>query len=93
MRREKLPTALLGFNFESLKLFRENLELRNEKLSSSDYLEFSPKDIKYIIVNDEADIIRIFEDLRRIKGEKFTYNDVTKLTTRIMTHRQILEDF
>lgn len=93
LRDINLPTALFGFNFETKKKFEYDLKKKNEKLSNSDHLEFSPEDIKYIIVEEETDIIRIFQDLRRIKGEKYSYNDVTKLTTRIMTHNQILEDF
>lgn len=56
-------------------------------------LGFEPKDIKYIIVKEEADISEFIEVLRRSKGTKFTMADVERLMTRIITSEQIFSDF
>lgn len=55
-------------------------------------IKFEPKDVKYIIVKDDSDILRIVDLLLNVKG-KYSYNDVKILTTRIITSKQILEDF
>ncbi len=64
----------------------ENEKLKNKKLS------FEPTDIKYIIVEKEAEIHDMFDKVRAIKG-RFPLVDVDILTTRIMSMEHIKEDF
>ena len=56
-------------------------------------LSFEPKDIKYIIINDETEISEFIDILRRAKGKKYSLEDVERLITRIITTEQILTDF
>ena len=55
-------------------------------------LSFGPDDIKYIIIKNENEIPWMAEKLRDIK-EKYKNETVQKLLTRIITSRQIKEDF
>lgn len=55
-------------------------------------LEFEPNDIKYIIINDDAEIGEFIGHLRDVKGKKYTLHDVDRLTTRILTTEQIKGD-
>lgn len=55
-------------------------------------LSFEPNDIKYIIIDDENEIIDFINYLRSIKGKKYLYHDVEKLITRIFTTEQIMKD-
>jgi len=61
-------------------------ELKRFKLS------FSPKDIKYIIVKDDDEILSVMDKIQNINGN-WAHNDVKLLTTRIMSSKHILEDF
>ncbi|UPQ78939.1 abortive infection system antitoxin AbiGi family protein [Flavobacterium azooxidireducens] len=55
-------------------------------------LEFEPNDIKYIIIERESEISEFVEILKKSKGNKYTYNDVERLMTRIITSEQIKTD-
>lgn len=54
-------------------------------------LTFKPKDIKYLIVERDADIIPMIEHLRGVK-ERFGPREIARLTSRIMTADQIHDD-
>ncbi len=56
-------------------------------------LSFEAKDIKYLIVENESDIIPLIELLRNKKGNSYSYHDVEILATRIITSTQINSDF
>ncbi len=55
-------------------------------------LEFEPNDIKYIIIQKDAEIGEFIEHLRRAKGMKYALHDIERLTTRILTTEQIQSD-
>jgi hypothetical protein len=55
-------------------------------------LEFEPNDIKYIIINDDSEITEFVNHLRVAKGNKYSFHDVERLTTRILTSEQIFGD-
>ena len=55
-------------------------------------LEFDPDDIKYIIIKSDAEIKEFIEHLRSSKGEKYSYRQIEKLTTRLLTSEQIHSD-
>ncbi|PWK80346.1 hypothetical protein LX99_00811 [Mucilaginibacter oryzae] len=63
----------------------------NQKASALT-LSFEPQDIKYIIIKHDSEITEFINVLRSAKG-KFSYNEVDRLTTRIITTEQILSDF
>ncbi|MCW0410683.1 hypothetical protein NB709_000559 [Xanthomonas sacchari] len=54
-------------------------------------LVFEPNDIKYIIIKDESEIARFVRHLQDAKS-KFSYEDVLKVTTRIITLDEINND-
>lgn len=56
------------------------------------YLEFEPNDIKYIIIERESEISEFLEILKKSKGNIYSYNDVERLMTRIITSEQIKSD-
>ncbi|MCK4662825.1 MAG: hypothetical protein KAT68_08170 [Bacteroidales bacterium] len=55
-------------------------------------LKFEPNDIKYIIIEQESEISEFVDVLKKSKGNKYTYNDVERLMTRIITSEQIVTD-
>ena len=62
------------------------------KINESYGITFEPKDINYIIVEKEEEILPLISDLLIIKG-KYSYEDVQILTTRIISMERINEDF
>lgn len=55
-------------------------------------LNFEPKDINYIIVPTDSEVLQIMDEVKKIKGN-FPYDDVRLLTTRIISMERIKEDF
>lgn len=55
-------------------------------------LHFEPNDIKYIIIQSDAEISEFLHALRHTKGKKYAYDDVERLMTRILTTEQIMSD-
>ncbi|MGP9799904.1 abortive infection system antitoxin AbiGi family protein [Rheinheimera sp. NSM] len=63
----------------------------NDKLKNIT-LDFQPNDIKYIIIENDNEISEFLDLLRRAKGNKYSYNDIERLMTRILTTEQIVTD-
>lgn len=55
-------------------------------------MEFTPNDIKYIIIESDDEIAEFVELLRTAKGNKYSYHDIERLMTRLLTTEQILGD-
>lgn len=68
-----------------------NKALCDGKLASL-RLGFEVKDIKYIIIDNDNEISEFINHLRKAKGNKYTLEEVEKLTTRILTVDQIKSD-
>ena len=66
----------------------------DSKLEQSDrfHLRFDPDDVKYIIVEKEDHIIAIIETLESMDSI-YSMNTIKKLTSRVITQRQIQDDF
>ncbi len=56
-------------------------------------LAFEADDIKYIIIEDEGQINNMIKELRAIKGSRYDKNTVDRLVSRIITVKQIKNDF
>lgn len=56
-------------------------------------LEFEPIDIKYIIIQSDSEISEFLDLLRASKGVKYSYQEVERLMTRLITTEQIVTDF
>lgn len=55
-------------------------------------LLFTPKDIRYLIVPSDEDIIPMIRHIESVK-DKFSYQEVKILQSRILTVEQIISDF
>lgn len=55
-------------------------------------LGFEPGDIKYIIIEKDAEIGEFIDHLRRAKGKSYSLHEIERLTTRILTTDQIMSD-
>lgn len=78
--------------FINEKVFLNDREKLNEYMKKNFKLNFEPEDIKYIIVKDEKDVIHIQDQITKIFSN-VGYQQVQLLSTRILTVKQILEDF
>lgn len=75
-------------------LNREALREANHKLETeATRLSFNADDIKYIIIEDEDQINIMITGIRDIKGSRYDRDTVDKLVSRIITVRQLKEDF
>ncbi len=64
----------------------------NEILADKHKLHFNPDDIKYIIVEREDQVLSIIKAVEKIT-DRFDRDTIKKLTSRIITREQIIEDF
>jgi len=75
-------------------LNREALREANHKFETeATRLSFDANDIKYIIIEDEDQINIMITKIRDIKGSRYDKDTVDKLVSRIITVRQLKEDF
>lgn len=56
-------------------------------------LGFNPNDITYIVVKNEKEIDEFIQIIINAKSKKYSENEIKRLTTRIITSKQILSDF
>ncbi len=70
---------------------RQFVEMANDSLKDH-RLEFGPNDIKYIIIENDSEISEFVDLLRRAKGNKYSYSDIERLMTRVLTTEQIVTD-
>jgi len=78
------------------ELYREPEELAdaNEKLERDETrLSFNADDIKYIIIGKEREINQMIRKLRVIKGSRYDRDTIDRLASRIITVKQIENDF
>ncbi len=85
---EDCPQMAINPNTYKSEFDKENTNQRLKKLK----LNFEPNDIKYIIIERESEISEFVEILKKSKGNKYSYNDVERLMTRIITTEQIITD-
>jgi hypothetical protein len=55
-------------------------------------LRFEPDDVKYLIVEDDNEVLNLVRKIERIKGA-YSLNSITGLKSRILTSKKILSDF
>ena len=88
LRKEKIA-VLLSKKQENIS----KIETYEDKMKKKFRLKFSPKDVKYIIVRDDDEILELSESLGHIKGSDYLHNDIKLLTSRLISIKQVLEDF
>ncbi len=64
----------------------------NRVLEQSFRLDFSARDVKYIIVREEKEVLKIADKIKAL-GSRYSQEDIRLLTTRIISMQRILEDF
>jgi hypothetical protein len=90
-----LPEKFLNSFFMSAEEFldEQQRESVNSRLRSAFKLSFEPNSIKYIIVSNENEILPMVKAIKEIKGNKYSYDLLQILTTRVISASQIKEDF
>ena len=83
-----LPWAIIEEKYRNV-LIANHL---NNSLSTRHKLDFKPDDIKYLIVKDESEILPLISKIENIK-EHYGPDSVKLLTSRIITIKQIREDY
>jgi hypothetical protein len=71
---------------------KEMCSQTNLKLAQTCRLSFEPKDIKYLVVHKEEEIVPLTTHIEQIKI-KYSPDDVRLLKTRVITAEQIRSDF
>ncbi|EJG0940754.1 hypothetical protein C4G64_RS11795 [Vibrio parahaemolyticus O1] len=70
---------------------KANKKEYNEKIKHL-RLTFEPKDIQYLVVESEQDIMDLINLLQEAKGRRFSYEEIKRLSSRILTSEQIEND-
>ena len=90
MHDKKLELVLL----EEIYLQPRKLKAANKKLERDETrLSFTADDIKYIIIDKESEINEMIRELRVIKGSKYDLDTIERMVSRIITVKQIENDF
>lgn len=71
------------------KVLREEENKKLEKYK----LNFNLDDVKYIIVENDNDILNLIKKLRLLNSKNYTKNEIDLLITKIITVKKIKEDF
>lgn len=73
--------------------YKDEIKLAQENSKLIKYsLEFRPEDIKYLFVKDESEIHSTIKAIREINS-KYNSNEIDILISKILTTKQIQEDF
>jgi hypothetical protein len=73
--------------------FDESQRMKANKLLTDFQIHFTPKDIKYIIIKNESERIRMVRMIEEIKGNDFSLNELKELSSKIISTEQIKDDF
>lgn len=69
---------------------KDKKEILNNKIEHLK-LVFEPEDIKYLIIENDSEIIDVINHLKKVKS-KYDTKTINRLTTRILTSEQIKDD-
>jgi len=86
--KNRIPFSLNEKQFHDKKIRKKHTDV----LKKCSKLSFKPKDIKYIIVKSDYEILYMAKKIEEIKS-KFSKNDKMLLKSKIIPIRQVLEDF
>ncbi|MBA4320623.1 MAG: hypothetical protein C0412_19690 [Flavobacterium sp.] len=70
----------------------DSRRIANDTVAEKSKLPFTPNDIQYLIMQEESEILQMIRDIERIKGNRYTTDDVKILTTKIISSERISED-
>ena len=86
-----VPEFTKAFPMMLIQPYHDHHLVNAEKAIQSESLVFTPNDIKYLIIKDDSEINEFVKFLKYAKW-KYDEKDVERLTTRILTSKQIHED-
>lgn len=90
MNKNSIKLSLLRDMYQQPeKLADANKELERDETR----LSFNADDIKYIIIDKEREINEMIKELRVIKGMRYNSDTIDRLASRIITVKQIENDF
>jgi hypothetical protein len=89
---QKNTTKIYGGLSKEIMLDKDKLSKANNELQSYS-LAFSPDDVKYIFVKEESQIPTIVNELRKMKNQEYDSKKIDILTSKILTIRNLKEDF
>lgn len=84
-------SMVFGLDYASHEANTHDLE-RSKRLLKKQALAFEPDDIKYIIIESDDEISDFLDFLRKVKGKTYSYHNIERLMTRILTAEQIFTD-
>jgi len=90
---KETPVCLYGDQFLTDGIMDRNKMILANKQVREFKLTFTPEDIKYIIIEKESDRLEVASRIKSIKGNKFIYDTIQTLVTKIISSEQIREDF
>ncbi len=67
--------------------------IENRKLWDKYSVGFTPNDVRYLIVENEEEILPFLREIEVLKGSKYSMDEVKILTTRIISYEGIRSDF
>lgn len=67
-------------------------EKASQEVFDQERIEFTPSDVKYVIVSDEQEILPLIRKIEKVKG-RLSHDQVKILTSRIITAQQVRCDF
>lgn len=79
---------VLGGDYYAIPAYREAADKRLLDLR----LTFKADDIKYIIIDSDDEIHEFLQHLRAVRGKDYSFDDIERLTTRLLTREQIMGD-
>ena len=65
----------------------------NDRMAKQSKLKFTPNDINYIIVESDDKVLEMANEIMRIGENTYTPDELTELTTKILSMERVLEDF
>lgn len=89
LNENKIKAIPLHVYQNQVQLAKANRKLETDKTK----LSFSADDIKYIIINEEGQINNMVNELIIIKGDRYDNDTIDRLISRIITVKQIENDF
>jgi len=87
-----VPPTIEAHMIVKNEVYRANKDKINASIETL-RLGFEPRDIKYVIIDNDTEISEFIDCLRKAKGKKYSYDDVERLITRLITTEQIINDF
>lgn len=90
-----VPSKIFGILLKANYLSKQSRRSKNSEVIQdvSTHLSFIPNDIRYLVVQNESEILSFHKKLVGLMRDKFADSSITLLTTKIISMENIIEDF